>query len=385
MALRICVDGLFLIDHYPLMGIKRYMINLLRQLEQISAHQNHLDFQILVPPHAEIDSSHFVRRDGFELVPYLPMQWRKAWRLGLTLPATKLLKADALFLPSPLPVFLKHRRIAVTVHDIVPLLFSDQYSSCLERTFIRYSFVSSLKAADLVFTDSYSSKRDILSRFRIPEDRVVVAYCGYDSVLFSPGSKDSPECKEVQRRYGIKQPYVLHAGHMQPRKNILRLVQAYRLLMQRRGDLTIQLALIGELTWGCQQLLRMLREPDLRNNVVLTGVVPDRDLAILYRGAACFAMPSLYEGFGLPLLEAMGSGVPVMSSNRSSLPEVGGNGAFYFDPESVEEISTAMEKLLCDSALREQLVARGLAQAKQFTWEGCARTTLKALEALCKA
>lgn len=110
--------------------------------------------------------------------------------------------------------------------------------------------------------------------------------------------------------------------------------------------------------------------------------IPDRDLEVLYKAAAGCAMPSVYEGFGLPILEAMASGVPVMSSNRSSLPEVGGNAVLYFDPESVEDMSFAMERLLGDSELRKKLVERGLQRAKQFSWEACARTTLDALRSL---
>jgi glycosyltransferase involved in cell wall biosynthesis len=183
-------------------------------------------------------------------------------------------------------------------------------------------------------------------------------------------------------RYGINRPYILHVGNMEPRKNVVRLVKAYGALLKRRRQLDLQLLLCGGQNWGCKELNRMLHEPGLQGCVILAGMVPNCDLPLLYRGAAGFAMPSLYEGFGLPVLEAMASGIPVMSSNRSSLPEVAGDAALYFDPESVEDMSLAMERLVTDAALRQQLVARGNERVKQFSWEACARATLTALSSL---
>jgi glycosyltransferase involved in cell wall biosynthesis len=190
------------------------------------------------------------------------------------------------------------------------------------------------------------------------------------------------ERDEVLARYGIEQPYLLHVGSLEPRKNLLRLLQAYRLLLDRRKDFSLQLVLCGRISTASNEILRAASEPAHFGRVTVASAVPDRDLAVLYRAAVACAMPSLYEGFGLPLLEAMGSSLPVMSSNASCLPEIGGDAPLYFHPESVEEMSDVMERLLADAALREALVARGLARARQFSWEACARTTLAALKSL---
>lgn len=299
----------------------------------------------------------------------------------VTLTARRL-AAHALFLPAPMPIHFKRVPLAVTVHDIIPLVLRGAYSRRNEDLLLRHSYASSLRSADVVFTDSEHSKADILSHCKMPEARVVVAYPGLDASMFRPGRVDPTDERNILTRYGIDQPYVLHVGHVQPYKNIERLVRAFRQLKQRREDLSLQLVLCGTFSPRSQDLFQALQDPTLRKDVVLTGMVSDQDLAVLYRAAACFAMPSLYEGFGLPVLEAMASGIPVMSSNRTSLPEVGGDAVLYFNPQSEEEISEAMERLLCDSALREQLVKSGCERISQFSWEGCARTTLEALKAL---
>jgi glycosyltransferase involved in cell wall biosynthesis len=140
--------------------------------------------------------------------------------------------------------------------------------------------------------------------------------------------------------------------------------------------------LAGWQLWEAQELMDLAGERTIFERIVLTGRISDSDLALLYRQAALFVMPSLYEGFGLPLLEAMACGVPTISSNRSSLPEVGGEATIYFNPESAEEIVHAIEQVLTDSALRQTLIERGLRRAKQFSWDDCARRTIAALREL---
>lgn len=381
MSRTIFLDGYMLGKPFSGTGINRYLTNLLREIEKLTADQKDLRFQIFVPSAHRFESNGWAHKPSLAVTSRSLMRFHRAWKYGLVNSLTLQMRSGTLFEPIPVSIYVKPGRLAVTVHDIIPLLFPEQYHSPTGRVFL-HTYTSSMRKADLILTDSEHSKADMVSRFGVPAEKIVVAYLGFDSDLFQPGPADTPEDRKILSRHGIRGPYLLHAGRGDPRKNLVRLVQAYDALLSRRRDLDFQLVLGGSLGWGYQPLLRSLQKPSLQGQVILTGPLSDPQLAVLYRGAAGFAMPSLYEGFGLPALEAMASGTPLMSSDRSSLPEVAGEAALYFNPESVEEMSAAMERLLTDSALRETLVKKGLQRASQFSWQQCAHTTLAALRSL---
>jgi glycosyltransferase involved in cell wall biosynthesis len=381
MARNICVDGLFLHPHHRSVGIGRYLFNLLREMQRIESPPDACKISVLVPPITAVNGTGLFQRPDFELIPCPAMGLRRLWRLGLFMPFVRQARADAIFLPSPVPIYRKTARLSVTVHDTIPLLFLDEYRSVYGRV-LRYSYLSSLRNADLILTDSEYSKDDLISKSGVPPDRIVVTYLGFDADLFNRVPLGGSERQQVLARYGIEQPYLLHVGSLAPRKNLLRLIQAYRLFLGRQRDSALRLVLCGRTSAESQDILRTVRAPGHPGQVVVTGAVPDADLTVLYRAAAACAMPSLYEGFGLPLIEAMASGVPVMSSSASCLPEIAGDAALYFDPESIEEMSEIMERVLSCSALRDTLVARGLKRIERFSWAACARTTLGALKSL---
>ena len=381
MARNVCVDGTFLDRRYFGTGVHSYSVNVLRSLERVSTGRQPVRVRVLLKSLDDVGGAGLVSREGFELYPCAMMREHPLpWRVGMFMIEARRLKHDALFLTFPTNITLKALPLAVTVHDIIPL--HTPPDGTITNVIFRHAYKSSLRRADLVFTDSEFSKQDMVSALKIRPEKIVVAYLGFDSERFTPTPIDSAEREDVLKRYGIAQPYILSVGNMDPRKNPIRLVQAYRALLNRRKDFDLQLVLCGKLDQGYPELVRLVRGPDIERRVILTGPVPDPDLAVLYRSAACFAMSSLYEGFGLPLLEAMASGVPAISSKRSSLPEVGGDAVLYFDPECVEDIAGTLERVLNDSTLQKQLVERGLERAKQFSWEKCARTTLAALRAL---
>jgi glycosyltransferase involved in cell wall biosynthesis len=377
----IFLDGYMLGKRFYGTGINRYLINLLREIEKLTAHEEGLRFQVFVPSARTFESNEWGHRPGFAVASRLLMRLHRAWKYGLVNSLTVQMRAGTVFIPIPVSVYVKPRRLAITVHDVIPLVFPEQYDSLRGKVFL-HTYTSSVRSADLILTDSAHSKADMVSRFGVPAQKVVVTYLGFDSELFRPNPAEPNGGQPSLDRYGISRPYVLHVGRAEPRKNLVRLVEAYDRLISRRKDLDVQLVLSGSLGWGYEPLLRSLKKPSLQGRAILTGPVPDRELAVLYRSAACFAMPSLYEGFGLPVLEAMASGTPLMSSDRSSLPEVAGEAALYFDPESVEEMSAAMERMLTDSALRERLIKKGLEGARRFSWHQCACTTLAALSSL---
>ena len=187
------------------------------------------------------------------------------------------------------------------------------------------------------------------------------------------------EYAPILRRAGVERPYILFVGSVEPRKNILRLLEAYHKVLKwsKRWQLVI---VGGRNYWKSSPVVQKVEQLGLQDQVKLTGYIPDEDLPAIYNGADLFCLPSLYEGFGLPVLEAMACGVPVITSNSSSLPEVAGDAAILSDPYNVDEIASAMERILEEPELAQELRQRGLARAAQFTWEKTARETIAVYE-----
>jgi glycosyltransferase involved in cell wall biosynthesis len=184
------------------------------------------------------------------------------------------------------------------------------------------------------------------------------------------------------RRYGIRPPYCLFVGNLEPRKNLTRLVDAFARIRAHRGGAGPQLVVAGTRGWLYGGIFRAVEAHEVARDIVFTGYVPPADLPALYAGAACFVFPSLYEGFGLPVLEAMAAGAPVVASRAGAIPEVAGEAALLVDAERPERIAEAVESVLDDPALRARMTARGRARAREFTWEAVARRTLAVYEAV---
>src|SRR6185503_10112276 len=197
---------------------------------------------------------------------------------------------------------------------------------------------------------------------------------------FSPVTDDR-ELQRVRHTYGIDGPYILSVGSIQPRKNLARLVNAYALLRGKYSQSELpKLVLVGKCAWLYDETLRALEQTGVSESVILTGYVPERDLPALYSGALCFVYPSIFEGFGLPPLEAMKCGAPVIVGNKTSLPEVVGDAALMIDPFDINAIATAIQKVISNSELRSELRAKGLQRANQFDWKETARRTLAVYE-----
>jgi glycosyltransferase involved in cell wall biosynthesis len=219
-----------------------------------------------------------------------------------------------------------------------------------------------------VITVSEASKRDILRYFRVPEKRIDVIYNAIDDRFWQEPPAD--EVARVRERYRLTNPFVLYAGNIKPHKNLERLIEAFHLLRANSPELShVQLLIIGDEISKYAALRRAVHRHKLHKHVRFFGFVPDQTLAALYRLANAFVFPSRYEGFGLPPLEAMASGTPVIASNVSSLPEVVGDAALMIDPYEPKAIAEAMYRVLTDAPLRADLRLRGLARAREFSWE----------------
>ncbi len=237
----------------------------------------------------------------------------------------------------------------------------------------------SVKKAKKILTISEASKSDIIKEYNVPKESVVVTYPGV-----KPIRALSPELftmDRLQRDHGISKKYILFVGTLQPRKNLLRLIEAFAQVLKKKNMPDgLQLVIVGKKGWLFEEILSAPEKFSISDRVKFLDFVSDEELPALYKNALCYVLPSLYEGFGLPVLEAMKYGCPVITSNVSSLPEAAGDAAMFVNPEKTVEIENALEKVITDEKLRETLVEKGYKQIKKFSWEKAASETLRVLE-----
>lgn len=297
-------------------------------------------------------------------------------RLRLPIPAELITGAvDCFYSPDfVIPPLQRKTRALLTVHDLSFLRYPDTFPPRL-REYLEQAVPRSVARADHILADSNSTRRDIIELLKVSPERVSTLYCGVPG-HFTPQAQ--PEERErLQKRYAIGDaPYILSVGTVQPRKNYLRLIEACAPLAKRHG---IKLIIAGKAAWLSEEILTAAQQ---RPYVQMMGFFEDTDLPALYRQARLFAYPSLYEGFGIPPLEAMACGVPVVVSSASSLPEVVGDAGIHVDPHDTEAWTAALGRGLEDTTLRQDLQQAGLQHAKKFTWAGAAQQWLSVIESI---
>jgi glycosyltransferase involved in cell wall biosynthesis len=261
-------------------------------------------------------------------------------------------------------------RSVVTIHDCIHLMFPQYLPNRLALQYARTSISLAARRATRVLTVSESSKRDILRFVDTDSSKIQVIYNAYDERFgVEPREED---VVRVRERYQLHDEFVLYAGNVKPHKNLERLIVAFD-LVRKRGLDRLKLVLIGDEISKYASLRRAVHQHQLHKYVRFLGYLPEETLAVMYRLAGVFVFPSLYEGFGLPPLEAMASGTPVVTSNVSSLPEVAGDAAILVDPHDPYAIADGISRLLTDEKLRRDLRMKGLARARQFSWEDSVR------------
>jgi len=261
-------------------------------------------------------------------------------------------------------------RSVVTIHDCIHLMFPQYLPNRMALAYARSSIGMAARRATRVMTVSESSKRDILRFVDVEPERIDVIYNAYDERFAVEPAED--DIVRVRERYQLHDEFVLYAGNVKPHKNLERLIDAFSLVRQRGFD-HLKLVLIGDDISKYAALRRAVHQHQLHKYVRFLGYLPQETLAVMYRLAGVFVFPSLYEGFGLPPLEAMASGTPVVTSNVSSLPEVAADAAVLVDPYDPVAIADGIERVLTDEGLRVDLRRRGLARARQFSWEQSVR------------
>lgn len=277
-------------------------------------------------------------------------------------------KIDLFFAPDHHIPYLKHTPVVATVMDLIPLLHPEWASSRLRKV-KNFAFKKAILSASHIITISEHSKNDLINHLGMSKDNISVVPLGVDQSFFH--RVDALQRKRVLDDYKINEGFFLFVGTLQPRKNLLRIIQAYRSLPEyvRRDH---ALVIVGQYGWGSDALMQEIDALVGSNEGQWLSFVPQDDLLALMQSACALVYPSLYEGFGLPIVEGFASQCPVITSNATSMPEVAGDAALLVDPLSVDEIAHAMQRLAEDEQLRDTLVERGLKQVKHYTWSASA-------------
>ncbi|MEO5952981.1 MAG: glycosyltransferase family 1 protein, partial [Chloroflexia bacterium] len=280
-----------------------------------------------------------------------------------------------LFVPSHVVPIWHPRRTVVTIHDLGYLAYPQAHKR-LSRLYLHLSTWFSARSAKRVIAISEATKRDLIKHYHINPGKIAVVYHGRDPI-FIP-IIDKSRINEVAAKYGVTKPYCVHVGTLQPRKNLGVLIEAWKILRETMEQ-PPQLLLAGKRGWLYDSLFEMVNRYGLGDLIKFADYVERDDLPALYSGALALTFPSLYEGFGLPALEAMSCGTPVISSNATSLPEVVGDAGILLDPNNVTAWADAVKQLATNKAMQTSLSKKGLEQASKFTWEKCAQETWKVL------
>ena len=337
----------------------------------------------------------FYNRGGGEVHPLVGLEelptrtvhaGYKPWRLAVWLGQLAGLGFDRLLAGAQLYHATEHllmplRRVptVLTVHDLIFRLFP-QHHKRLNFWYLNVTMPLYCRRAGAIIAVSEATKRDLMRLYGVEESKITVVREAA-APQFMPPSPDQVE--RVRIRYGLPDRYVLRVGTIEPRKNLDRLLEVIQQL--RKGGEAIPLVIVGSKGWLYQRFFRRLDELVLADLVHLPGYIPDADLPAVYGGAALAVEPSLYEGFGLPVLEAMACGVPVVCSRTSSLPEVGGEAARYFDPSNVSSMADEIWTVWRNAALRDAMSRTGLERAARFSWERAAQETMTVYEAVLAA
>lgn len=262
----------------------------------------------------------------------------------------------------------------VVVHDLTTFLPGiSKTHTIITKLRERLVLKLAIKRSEKVIAVSESTKKDLIDFFKIKPEKIEVVLEAAHSQYRLIGDKE--KIKEVLFKYKLPQDFILFVGTLEPRKNLVKLIEAYKKIIDA-GLNNYKLALVGKKGWYYEEIFKKVKDLELEKDVIFLGYVPDEDVPYLYNTAVCFIYPSLYEGFGLPVLEAMTCGCPVITSNNSSLPEVAGEAGILINEQSAEDMSEALKKVLSDSILREKMREDGLKQAEKFSWGRAAQEML---------
>ena len=373
--MKILLNGLSIV--YPISGVGQYTLHLAKGLEDLLGPGNIFWFGKKAAQDSAA-SSHNKNSVFADQVRYvLKNQLRKlpglttgihGWRNNRFKSHVRQMRPSLYHETKYVPFHFDQGPTLVTIYDLSFVRHPEWHPADRVKYFERYC-LKKLPQADAILTISEFSKREIMGLLNLPPDKITVTLLGVDRI-FTPGRQRVP---------GLPERYILSLGNLEPRKNLPVLVHAYASLP---GDLQERYPLViaGAKAWHHHELNSTLSSLERKGKIILTGYIPQGVLPNLYKNASLFVYPSLYEGFGLPVLEAMASGVPVITSNTTSLPEVVGDAGLLVDPQNVDALREGISRLLVDDTLRRDISGKGLERARLFSWEKCSRETLAVYE-----
>lgn len=373
--MRIAIDARMLTN--TLTGVGRYLLNLIKHLAEIDKEN---EYRILAASRLSLDNflSKFQAPNFRKIIVKTPMV---SPRQHFTIPPVlRRERIDIFHYPQfDLPLFQKCKSV-ITIHDLNVLQIADYFPKqrFIRRTYSRWITKVSLQRAEKIIAISQSTKEDIIRHFKTPKEKIEVIHEAADE-HFHPLPQEAT--RKTLEKYSLSSPYLLYVGVRRAHKNLLRLLEAHKLLRENR-KIVHKLVIVGEEDPRFPQVKRKVRELGLNEEVIFTGYLPEKDLPYFYNGATLFIFPSLYEGFGMPVLEAMACGTPVVCSHTSSLPEIAGETAIFVDPHNIKAMAEGMKKVIDDKGLRKRLSLAGLKQARKFSWHRTAQKTLEIYRSL---
>jgi glycosyltransferase involved in cell wall biosynthesis len=304
-----------------------------------------------------------------KVIPF-PIFWTQ-FRLSLEM---LLNPVDVLFIPASAIPLIHPKKTVVTIHDLAWKFYPETFTKFM-RNFLEWSTGFAASKASNIISVSESTKRDLVKFYGVDEKKVSVVYHGYENL--NTKIQEPNKSQIINSKFKIPDKFVLFLSTLQPRKNLEGLIDAFKMLKTEHSELPHKLVVVGRLGWKFEKILEKIENN--KELVIYLNYVSDADRLQILKSADLFILPSFYEGFGMPILEAFSMGVPVVASNTSSMPEVAGDAAEYFDPNNLESIKKALFKVLTNNQLQDSLKEKGYERLKQFSWEKCAQETLKIL------
>ncbi len=349
-------------------GTGRYAVNLIKELQLISKKTNYFIFV------NDLNKDYYKSNKNFKLINvgrfgsnnFFRIFWEQ-FILPFKLKKLSISVLHSLGFVSPI---IKTTKQIVTIHDTTFFTHSEHHT-LLKRIYYKFIIPLCARKADLISADSENTKQDIIKLFKIDANKIKTIHLGVEEI-FKKQVNNS-----VLKKHNINKDYILFVGMIEPRKNIPNLIKAFS---QIRKDL--QLVIVGKKGWHYEEIFKLVEDSDLKQRIIFTGYVSDEELVHIYSSAKVFVYPSFYEGFGLPVLEAMACECPAITANISSMKEIAENAAILINPNSVKDIKNAVEKILSNTTLRNELIKKGLKRAKEFTWKNTAKKSLECYEFL---